>query len=213
MRRHKHFGRNRTVAFVRYMVGRAEKNTVAHRERWSWLHGRTAERVSRVRGGGGNADRGDFEPVVEQIDGERDSDHGCVGSASAVDSDLKGRADFAHPGVGKPAKSADQDYDRDAFDRVQVNRRTARDRVEIRLEDNLAGESPDGRRAWRDEGTSKSRDRGITRQDNNRAAADLGQLAPPHLTASRQRTHDAPAARRHDAKSPHSSGSSTGCSS
>lgn len=53
---------------------------------------------------------GDLEPV-KQIDVVRDAAYGCFGSASAVDRHLKGCANFAHAGVGKPAKAADQDCD------------------------------------------------------------------------------------------------------
>jgi hypothetical protein len=76
-----------------------------------------------------------------------------------------------------------------------------------RMQNDFAGEPSDRCGARRDEGTSKSRDRRVTREDYNRATANLNQLAPPDLTTRRQRAHDAPAARRHDARSPHSSGS------
>lgn len=131
----------------------------------------------------------------------------------AVDRDFKGCADGAHLGVGKPAKPADQYCDRDTFDGVEVHRRTAGDRVGTGFKHNLAGKSPDSRGARCDECTSKPRDRRVTRQHNDWAPADLGHLTPPHLPACRKRTHEAPAARRHEARSPHSSGSSTGCSS
>jgi hypothetical protein len=134
--------------------------------------------------------------------------------SSAVDRDLKGCADGAHLGVGKAAKPTDQHCDRDTFDGVEVYRRTAGDRVGTGFENNLAGESPDGGGTWCDECASKPRDRRVAREHNDWAAADLGHPAPPHLTACRKRTHEAPAAaRRHDARSPHSSGSSAGWSS
>lgn len=51
--------------------------------------------------------------VLDEICRTRDSwvIYACFGSAGAVDRDLKGSADLAHPGVGKSAKSADQDCD------------------------------------------------------------------------------------------------------
>lgn len=42
-------------------------------------------------------------------------------------------------------------------------------------------------------------------------SVDLGHLAPPHLPACRKCAHESPAARRHEPRSPHSSGSSIGC--
>jgi hypothetical protein len=50
-------------------------------------------------------------------------------ATGAVDRDFKGSADLAHRHVGKSAKSADQDCDRHAFDRVQVDRRAAQYRI------------------------------------------------------------------------------------
>ena len=46
--------------------------------------------------------------------------------------------------------------------------------------------------------------------DDDRAAPDLGHLAPPHFAVYRRCAHESPAARRQDARSPHSSGSSIG---
>ena len=50
---------------------------------------------------------------------------------------------------------------------------------------------------------------------DNGPPADIGQLAPPHLSPRGKRApaHDAAAAFRNDARSPHASGSSSGCSS
>lgn len=92
---------------------------------------------------------------------------GLPGLAGAVDRDLKSSANLAHPGVGKPAKSAGQDPYRDAFDRVEVDRRTARDRIKTRFKDNLTGQSPDGCRARCDERASKSRYRSVAGQHND----------------------------------------------
>ncbi len=105
--------------------------------------------------------------------------------ARAVDRNLKGSADLPHPSVGQPAKPADEYCDRDAFDRVQVDRRTPGDRVVTGFENDLAGEPSNRRRARRDECPSKPRDHRVAGQDNDRAPADLGHLAPPHLPTSR----------------------------
>ena len=137
----------------------------------------------------------------------------AVVSYGAVDRHLEGGANGAHAVVGKSAEPADQDRKRDAFDRVQVHRRTARDRVGIGFEDDFADEPTDRRRARCDQCAPMPRDHGVARQHNDRTPTDLGHLAPPDLPARRQRGHEAPAASRHDARSPHSSGSSSGCSS
>jgi len=76
-----------------------------------------------------------------------------------VDRYLEGRADLTHPGVGQPAEPVDQNRDRDAFDRVQVDRRPPGDGVLTRFEENLAGEPSNRCRARRDECPSG---RGIT---------------------------------------------------
>ena len=134
-------------------------------------------------------------------------------SAVAVDRDFEGATDLPQAGIGQTAESFDEDADRDALDRVEVDGRAPRDRIVAGFEDDLAGERPDGRRAWRDEYAPKSRDRRVTRQDDDRAPADLGELAPPQLAPSGQDAHEAAAAWRNEVRSPHSSGSSSGCSS
>jgi hypothetical protein len=43
-------------------------------------------------------------------------------SASAVDGDFEGTADLPHPVIGQPAESRDEYGNRDALDRVEVDR-------------------------------------------------------------------------------------------
>src|ERR1700730_2712004 len=88
-----------------------------------------------------------------------------------------GSANLTHRYIGKRPKAAGQDCHRDALEAVQVH----------------------------DQGASKPRDRCVARQHNDWAPADLGQLAPPNLSTSRQSTHEPPAARRPVALAPHSS--------
>lgn len=57
------------------------------------------------------------------------------------------------------------------------------------------------------------RDDGVAGQDHHRSAADLGHLTPPDLPTSGDDGHEAATARRNEARSPHSSDSSSGCSS
>jgi hypothetical protein len=134
-------------------------------------------------------------------------------SALTVDRDREGAADLSQAPVGQTAESFDQDAGCDTLDRVEVDGRTARDRIVAGFEDDLAGQRPDGCRARRDEHSPEPRDGRVARQDNDGTPANISQLAPPHLTPSGEGVHDAPAARRNDARSPHSSGSSSGCSS
>ncbi len=96
----------------------------------------------------------------------------------------------------------------DTFDRVQVDRRTPRDRINAGVENHFARESTNRRRTRRDDRAPKPRDGCVSGQDDDGAAADVGELAPPHLAARWKRAHESPAARRQEARSPHSSGSS-----
>ena len=134
-------------------------------------------------------------------------------SASAVDGDLESTADLAHAGIGQPSESRDEHGDPDALDGVEVDCCSARDRVVAGLEDDFAGKRSNRCRARCDKCSSKSRDRRVARQDDDGAPADLGKLAPPQLSPRRQRAHEAAAACRNEARSPHSSGSSSGSSS
>lgn len=111
---------------------------------------------------------------------------GDTALGGTVHRNLKRLADFTHPSIGKSAKATDQDGYGDAFDGVQVHCRAARNGIGIGFENDLAGESPDGCRAWRDERPSEPGDRGVTGEHNHWAPTGLGQVAPPHLTASRQ---------------------------
>jgi hypothetical protein len=141
---------------------------------------------------------------------------GCgtaAASVRAVDRDGEGSADLSHASVGQPSEALDEDRNGDTLDRVQVDRAASGYRILARLETDFADEAADRGRAWRDKCTPVSRDHRIAGEDDDRAAADPSHLTPPDLGARWQRVHDRPAASRNDAKSPHSSGSSRGCSS
>jgi hypothetical protein len=88
---------------------------------------------ARVFGTGGESDPLSAERRLFDPHGR------TIGSGGAVDRDLKGCANGAHPNVGKSAKPADQDCDGHTFHGVQVHGRTAGDRVGIGFEYNLAG--------------------------------------------------------------------------
>ena len=133
------------------------------------------------------------------------------GSRSAVDSDLKGSADFAHAGIGETTKSLDKNTHGNAFNRVEIDRRRPRDGIVASLQEHLAGQAPNRRGAGRNDRAFQSWDRCITGQDDYRTATNVREFTPPDLTAGGNRAHDAAAASRNDARSPHSSTSLSGC--
>jgi hypothetical protein len=83
-------------------------------------------------------------------------------------------------------------------------------RVVAWFKDNLTGQATDGRSARSDDRPSKARNGGIARQHDHRPSANVGKLTPPDVAPGGQRAHDAAAAARNDARSPHSSSSSRG---
>lgn len=124
----------------------------------------------------------------------------------AVDGDRERPADFLHAVIGEPAEALYEDAGRDAFDGVEVHCAVAWDWVVAWFQWDFAGEFAERRRAWCDECSSKPRDRGVPRQDDDGPPADIWKLAPPHLASRWQVDHEAPAASRNDARSPQSSG-------
>jgi hypothetical protein len=134
-------------------------------------------------------------------------------SRHAGHGDLKGCADLSHPVVAEPAEAFDQNCDRNALDGIEVDGRGQGDRVITRLEYDLARDPADGGSARSDQRAAESRNRGVARKNDDRPTPSLAELAPPHLAPCGQSGHDAPAAARNDARSPHSSTSSSGCAS
>src|SRR5680860_324323 len=135
------------------------------------------------------------------------------GSARTVDRDCESGTDLTHARLGHASQSAHEDGDRDALDRVEVHRGAKRHRVVTGFEHDLAREPSYGRRTWSHECAAMPWNDCVARQDDYRSTTDLGHLAPPHLPSSGDGGHDAATARRNEARSPHSSGSSSGCSS
>jgi len=137
----------------------------------------------------------------------------CSGEAAAIDGDGQCRAHPAHALVAEAAEAVHQGGHGDTLDRVEVHNGSSWDRVLVYFEHDLAGQSANRGRAWGHQGPSQSRDGRVPREDDDGAPPDLRQFAPPHLTTCRERGHDRDAASRNEARSPHSSGSSTGWSS
>lgn len=133
--------------------------------------------------------------------------------SAAIDGHFKSSAYLTHPLVGQAAEPLDQETHRHALDGVQVDGAAARYWVVVRLEHHFAGQPSDRGRTRPDQRPSQPRDRGVARQNRYGATPDVGQLAPPHLAPPWELAHDAAAASRNDARSPHASVSSSGCSS
>jgi len=134
-------------------------------------------------------------------------------SVGAVDGNGEGVADLTHPSVAQPADSVDKHCQRNALYRVQVDRRTTRYGVVSGLKHHFTDESPNCRRARSNQCAAMPRDYCIAGEHDDRSTPYLWHLAPPHVTAGGKSHQDAAAACRNDARSPHSSGSSSGCSS
>lgn len=130
-----------------------------------------------------------------------------------VDGDRKCVADRPHPFVAQAPEAVGEDADRHALDRVEVDVAESWNRIGVGLENHLAGQSPDGGGARGDQGSAESGYRSISTQHDDGSAADARQFTPPELATPRLVAHEAAAASRNDARSPHSSTSSTGCSS
>jgi hypothetical protein len=124
-------------------------------------------------------------------------------------------ADFTHAIVAEPSETLDQDSERHALDRVQVDRGSARNWIATLLQYDLARQAADRGRTGCDQRAFQPWNGCVTREHHDWPSADIRQLAPPHLSARRQRAHaqDAEAASRNDARSPHASASSGGCAS
>jgi hypothetical protein len=136
-----------------------------------------------------------------------------LGHSRAVDRDGERPADLLHALVTQATQPIDEHTDGNALDRVEVDRAHLGYRIGARFEQHLARQLADGRRARRDKGAPETRDRDVSAQHHDRSTADVWQLAPPHLTSTRLVAHEADAAARNDARSPHSSASSSGCTS
>ena len=134
-------------------------------------------------------------------------------SAIAVNSDFERLAKLAHPEVRKAPDPLGEHAEGDALDRVQVDHAVPWHRVAAWFENDLTWQATDGRGAGSDDRPSQARNCGVARQHNHWPSPNLGKLAPPDVAPSGQRAHDAAAAARNDARSPHSSSSPSGWSS
>lgn len=95
-------------------------------------------------------------------------------SIGAVDGYCERSAEVAHAVIAQRAEPLDKDGDRDALDGIQIDGTLLGDGIGSRLEQDLALQPTDCRRAGRDQGPAKPRDRGVPGQDHHRPPADLG---------------------------------------
>lgn len=80
---------------------------------------------------------------------------------SAVNCDRKGTADLSHPRLGEAAEPVDEHSGRHALHRVEVDRRAPWNGILVRLQDDLAGQSTDRRRAGGYQCSLEPRDRRV----------------------------------------------------
>lgn len=160
--------------------------------------------------------------VVEEQSPARDSSRrGLVArhpaasgsSAPTIDGNVQGLADLFHAVVTQSTEPFDENANADALDRVQVDGRRTGHRIVPRDEYDLAWQTANRCGARSDQRSAQSRDRRVAGQHDDWPSTDIRQLAPPDLSPRRNPGHEAAAASRKDARSPHSSGSASGCSS
>lgn len=131
-------------------------------------------------------------------------------SALAGNRDRERVADLTHPVVADSAQALDERRDRHALGAIEVDHRQARDRVLGRLEEYLARDPADRGRARPDQCAPQTRNRRVPGEDDDRPADELGTTHHQTLPRAGQCPHDAPAAARNEARSPHSSFWSSG---
>lgn len=142
-----------------------------------------------------------------------DTERAEASSIVAVDGDGECRADLPHSSIGESTEPLHQRRDGDALHRIEAHDTAPRDRVLSGFEAYFADQAADRRGAGSDERSAVSRDHRVAGKNHHGATADVCYFAPPDFTASRLRRHERAAASRNDARSPHASGSSSGCSS
>lgn len=138
-----------------------------------------------------------------------------VPSAGTFNRHLEGGAHLSHSLVTQPPESLHEHGDRNALERVEIDCAALRHRVIASFEDDLARQTAYRRRTRRDKGAAQPWDGSVAREHHDGAPTDLRQLAPPQL-APRGKwavSQDPAAATRNESRSPHASGSPSGCSS
>jgi predicted RNase H-like HicB family nuclease len=75
----------------------------------------------------------------------------AVASGRTVHGNVESGADLAHSLIAQPPEAFDKNGNRDAFDRVEVDYRPSRDRIDVGLQHDFAGKAAHGRGARCDE--------------------------------------------------------------
>jgi hypothetical protein len=143
---------------------------------------------------------------VPSTTGHRADRRGCSPDAEsdfAGDGDLQGSADLTHPLVAESAEALDERPQRHALDRVEVDDPGPWNGVLARLEQHLTRDTTDPCRAGPDQ-RAKARNRQSRESTTTGRRPTPGKLTPPDLSSRRKRRHDASAAVRNEARSPHS---------
>lgn len=83
-------------------------------------------------------------------------------SAFAGDSDLERLADLEHPVIAESAETLDERPERDALDRIEIYNRPAWHGIVSRLQEHLARDSADRRRARPDQRAAEARNRRVS---------------------------------------------------
>jgi hypothetical protein len=132
---------------------------------------------------------------------------------NAIDGNRQCRANFSHSIVSQPAETFGERPHRNALYRVEIDERPKWDWIISGRKQNLTGQPSHRRRTRSNQRSSESGDRGVSGEHHHRATRYVRKLAPPHLPPHGQVLHDEAAASRNEARSPHSSDSSSGWSS
>ncbi len=132
--------------------------------------------------------------------------------SAAVDSYGERLANLVHPKVAEATYPVDQNSYRNAFDRVEVHGSSTSHRIITGFQDDFAGEPAKRRCAWSNQHAPQSGNCRVSGEYDHGPTAYICRFTPPQLAAQRK-PHVAAAATRNEARSPHSSGSSSGCSS
>src|SRR5271156_2862578 len=124
-------------------------------------------------------------------------------SIGTVDGYFERSTNLTHPLVAETPEAFHENGSRGTFDRVKVDRGPPRNRIITGFEHHLARQPADRRGTWGDQSAAEPWNRGVTRQHHDGTSTNLRKLAPPHLASSGNRHHEAAAASRNEARSPH----------
>ena len=97
--------------------------------------------------------------------------------STRVNGNSESLTDLAHSSVAKTTDVIRKHTYRNPFNRIQIDRCSATDRVVAGLEDHFASQAADCGRARGNHSSSKSRNRHVTRKDNDGSPAGFWSFA------------------------------------